>query len=74
MQVWMQDQVQVIVATNAWNESTKLLRPLYTFNYLKTENYYQEGRAGRNDEKAFAVLCIVHRIESSREPIYKHTS
>jgi ATP-dependent DNA helicase RecQ len=32
------------------------------------ENYYQEaGRAGRNDEKAFAVLCIVHRIETENQ-------
>jgi ATP-dependent DNA helicase RecQ len=60
MQVWMQDQVQVIVATNAFGmgiDKATVKTVIHIQLPENIENYYQEaGRAGRNDEKAFAVL------------------
>jgi ATP-dependent DNA helicase RecQ len=53
--------VQVIVATNAFGMGIDSKPPVKTVIHIQLpeniENYYQEaGRAGRNDEKAFAVL------------------
>lgn len=60
MQLWMDEQVQVIVATNAFGmgiDKPNVKTVIHIQLPENLENYYQEaGRAGRNGEKAFAVL------------------
>ncbi|WNM19015.1 ATP-dependent DNA helicase RecQ [Flavobacterium capsici] len=60
MKLWMNEKVQVMVATNAFGmgidkANVKTIIHLHLPSNL--ENYYQEaGRAGRNGDKSFAVL------------------
>ena len=60
MQLWMNEEVQVIVATNAFGmgiDKANVKTVIHIQLPENIENYYQEaGRAGRNGEKAFAVL------------------
>ncbi|PKH68076.1 RecQ family ATP-dependent DNA helicase [Flavobacterium sp. ALD4] len=60
MQLWMEDKVQVIVATNAFGmgiDKADVKTVIHIQLPENLENYYQEaGRSGRNGEKAFAVL------------------
>jgi ATP-dependent DNA helicase RecQ len=62
MKLWMEEKVQVMVATNAFGMgidkgNVKTIIHLHLPNNL--ENYYQEaGRAGRNGEKSFAVVLV----------------
>ncbi|MCW2119753.1 ATP-dependent DNA helicase RecQ [Flavobacterium sp. 7A] len=60
MQLWMDEKVQVIVATNAFGmgiDKANVKTVIHIQLPENIENYYQEaGRAGRNEEKAFAVL------------------
>lgn len=60
MKNWMQDSVQVMVATNAFGmgiDKPDVKTVIHIQLPENIENYYQEaGRAGRNEEKAFAVL------------------
>jgi ATP-dependent DNA helicase RecQ len=60
MQLWMNDQVQVMVATNAFGmgiDKANVKTIIHVQLPENIENYYQEaGRAGRNGEKAFAVI------------------
>ena len=60
MQLWMQEEVQVIVATNAFGmgiDKANVKTVIHIQLPENIENYYQEaGRAGRNEQKAFAVL------------------
>lgn len=60
MQLWMQEEVQVIVATNAFGmgiDKANVKTVIHLHLPENLENYYQEtGRAGRNGENAFAVL------------------
>jgi len=60
MQLWMDEKVQVIVATNAFGmgiDKANVRTVIHIQLPDNIENYYQEaGRAGRNEEKAFAVL------------------
>ena len=60
MQLWMDENVQVIVATNAFGmgiDKSNVKTIIHIQLPENIENYYQEaGRAGRNGEKAFAVL------------------
>jgi ATP-dependent DNA helicase RecQ len=60
MQSWMQDKVQVIVATNAFGmgiDKADVKTVIHIQLPENLENYYQEaGRSGRNGEKAFAIL------------------
>ncbi len=60
MQLWMDENVQVIVATNAFGmgiDKSNVKTIIHIQLPENLENYYQEaGRAGRNGEKAFAVL------------------
>ncbi|SDX52187.1 RecQ family ATP-dependent DNA helicase [Flavobacterium degerlachei] len=72
MQSWMQDQVQVIVATNAFGmgiDKADVKTVIHIQLPENLENYYQEaGRSGRNGEKAFAVLLTspsdIRQVES----------
>jgi ATP-dependent DNA helicase RecQ len=60
MQMWMSEQAQVIVATNAFGmgiDKDNVKTVIHTQLPENIENYYQEsGRAGRNGGKSFAVL------------------
>jgi ATP-dependent DNA helicase RecQ len=60
MQLWMNDKVQVMVATNAFGmgiDKANVKTVIHIQLPENIENYYQEaGRAGRNGEKAFAVI------------------
>ena len=60
MQVWMNEDVQVIVATNAFGmgiDKANVKTIIHVQLPENIENYYQEtGRAGRDGKKAFAVL------------------
>ncbi|KDN54288.1 RecQ family ATP-dependent DNA helicase [Flavobacterium seoulense] len=60
MQLWMDEEVQVMVATNAFGmgiDKANVKTVIHTQLPENLENYYQEaGRAGRNEEKAFALL------------------
>ncbi|MFV8327195.1 RecQ family ATP-dependent DNA helicase [Flavobacterium sp. ZS1P14] len=60
MQAWMNEEAQVIVATNAFGmgiDKANVKTVIHIQLPDNLENYYQEaGRAGRNGEKAYAVL------------------
>ncbi|WET01379.1 ATP-dependent DNA helicase RecQ [Flavobacterium sp. YJ01] len=60
MGLWMSEQAQVIVATNAFGmgiDKDNVKTVIHTQLPENLENYYQEsGRAGRNGAKAFSVL------------------
>jgi len=60
MQRWMDEEVQVIVATNAFGmgiDKANVKTVIHVQLPENIENYYQEsGRAGRDEGKAFAVL------------------
>ncbi|WP_035695035.1 RecQ family ATP-dependent DNA helicase [Flavobacterium soli] len=60
MKLWMKEEVQVIVATNAFGmgiDKANVKTVIHIQLPENLENYYQEaGRSGRNGEKAYAVL------------------
>ena len=60
MKLWMDEKVQIIVATNAFGmgiDKANVKTVIHLHIPPNLENYYQEaGRAGRNGEKAFAIL------------------
>ncbi|SHG07379.1 ATP-dependent DNA helicase RecQ [Flavobacterium micromati] len=60
MQSWMNEDVQIIVATNAFGmgiDKANVKTVIHIQLPENIENYYQEaGRAGRNGERAFAIL------------------
>ena len=60
MKLWMNEEVQAIVATNAFGmgiDKANVKTVIHIQFPENLENYYQEaGRGGRNGEKAFAVL------------------
>lgn len=62
MKLWMDEKVQVIIATNAFGmgiDKSNVKTVIHIQLPENLENYYQEaGRAGRNGEKSFAVLLV----------------
>jgi ATP-dependent DNA helicase RecQ len=65
MQAWMQEEVQVIVATNAFGMGIDKpnVKTVIHIHYQNMENYYQEaGRAGRNEKKLLQFYTRVHQI------------
>ncbi|WP_309641851.1 ATP-dependent DNA helicase RecQ [Flavobacterium sp.] len=60
MQLWMNEAVQIIVATNAFGmgiDKANVKTVIHIQLPENLENYYQEaGRVGRNGDKAFAVI------------------
>lgn len=62
MQSWLMEDVQVMVATNAFGmgiDKPNVRTVIHIQLPENLENYYQEaGRAGRNGVKAFAVLLL----------------
>ncbi|MFZ4671626.1 MAG: RecQ family ATP-dependent DNA helicase [Flavobacterium sp.] len=60
MKLWMEEKVQVMVATNAFGmgiDKANVKTIIHLHLPQNLENYYQEtGRAGRNGKKAFAIL------------------
>ncbi|KIA87604.1 ATP-dependent DNA helicase RecQ [Flavobacterium sp. AED] len=60
MQSWMNEGAQIIVATNAFGmgiDKANVKTVIHIQLPENLENYYQEaGRAGRNGEKAYAIL------------------
>lgn len=60
MKLWMEEKVQVMVATNAFGmgiDKSNVKTIIHLHLPQNLENYYQEtGRVGRNGDKAFAVL------------------
>ncbi|MFV8442706.1 RecQ family ATP-dependent DNA helicase [Flavobacterium sp. LB2P44] len=60
MESWMKENVQVIVATNAFGmgiDKANVKTVIHIQLPENMENYYQEaGRAGRNGERAFAIV------------------
>jgi len=71
MQLWMSEEAQVIVATNAFGmgiDKANVKTVIHIQLPENIENYYQEaGRAGRNEEKAYAVLLISPSDKSNAE-------
>ena len=71
MQLWMSEEAQVIVATNAFGmgiDKANVKTVIHSQLPENIENYYQEaGRAGRNEEKAYAVLLTSPSDKSNAE-------
>ena len=60
MSLWMNEEAQIMVATNAFGmgiDKSNVKTVIHIHLPESLESYYQEaGRAGRNEEKAFAIL------------------
>ncbi len=72
LQDWLEENTPIIVATNAFGmgiDKPNVKNVIHIQIPENLENYYQEsGRAGRNDQKAFAsILISPNEIESSEK-------
>jgi ATP-dependent DNA helicase RecQ len=60
MNLWMDEKVQIMVATNAFGmgiDKSNVKTVIHIHLPESIESYYQEsGRAGRNEEKAFGII------------------
>ncbi|OCB77934.1 RecQ family ATP-dependent DNA helicase [Flavobacterium crassostreae] len=76
MALWIQDKAQVIVATNAFGmgiDKANVKTVIHVQLPENLENYYQEaGRAGRNEQKAFAVLLTSPGDSAQAENQFLH--
>ncbi|MSP85520.1 MAG: RecQ family ATP-dependent DNA helicase [Flavobacteriaceae bacterium] len=71
MQLWMSEEAQVIVSTSAFGmgiDKKNVKTVIHIQLPENIENYYQEaGRAGRNEEKAYAILLTSPSDKSNAE-------
>ncbi len=76
-EAWMQDTVRVIVATNAFGmgiDKPDVRAVIHVDMPGSLEEYYQEaGRAGRDGERAYAVLLYHEQDKATRQALIEES-